>query len=228
MAQLQANLLSDSYWRLHRNAILSSLILFLVTNQQVSIDSIDGLTVSISYFLLSVIVFIWSTYAIIVLSLEGSREAALKTADTRADISQELTKIIEACDAVAKEINIRGARAQASISGIEGFARFLQISEEEKTPLAQLPPKEIRNLFDQRFDEIEKSLAHFKSLVSGSRTDLKRLSSLLTRRKKKIEVYLWKDRLRSFVTGLYLPAIFYVASLLYFIISIVISYFYTN
>ena len=91
------NLLSEIYWKLHRNSLASSTLLFLSANYLLNLRKYEGAVVDIPQNLQSALFFIWSTYAIIVLFLEGRKDESSRSARNRAQIENKYQVLNNSC-----------------------------------------------------------------------------------------------------------------------------------
>ena len=216
MSETRENLLSELYWRLHRNATLSSFLLFLSANHLINIKLIEGATVKIPDSLLSILIAIWATYAIIVFVFEGGREEALKTEKARSDIKETLRVVNETYNLIYTNINIRSANLDSSVRTIEHFASILNKTSDPNDPLANLPHSELQKILNSRIDEINHAVTSVSNSTNESKHDLNRVEKILQTNNKNVDRMLFRDRVRSFVTGLWPPRLLYALALLHF------------
>ena len=143
-------LLSELYWRLHRNATIASFLLFLSSNKLISVQGLEGLRANLPQGLLSIIIMTWATYAIAVFCLEGRREDALKSGQSRRDIEITLKKIDDLFNTIATKDNIRRSALEPAIDRIDYISSFVEISATNETSITAIINSEILNSL-QRF-----------------------------------------------------------------------------
>ena len=89
MSVMATDLLSELYWKLHRNSLISSGLLFLSAAHFIVLSNYDGAVVKIPENIQSILLFTWATYAIAVLCLEGRKDESSKSATSRAEIEKK-------------------------------------------------------------------------------------------------------------------------------------------
>ena len=121
-------LLSELYWKLHRNSTISSFLLFLSSNGLIHIQSLLGATVEEKNDnLVSFLLFVWASYAAAVFLFEGSREGARKTIEVREKDQKQVENFEKVYEEIRTSLTIIKARLEPVLgrmgSNIESLER---------------------------------------------------------------------------------------------------------
>ena len=148
---MSAVLLSDLYWRLHRNATISSFLLFLASNQFLHISEIEGTVVKLDDSLLTIFLAAWATYAIAVFAFEGGREGSVKSVEARAEITRRQISAENAYQQIAIEVNtFKNASGQA-LSAFRNSLQYLEANKKSDSPPAENLKKRLLSIYAHDF-----------------------------------------------------------------------------
>lgn len=255
-------LLSDLYWRLHRNATISSFLLFLSSNNLIyykdffDFGNFHGPTISIEKSLLSVVIFVWATYAILVFWFEGDKEQASKTLESRKDLKKQTEDIENVLQSIRSHLSIIQSRTHTDLARLSSTLNSLErhrigdspaamdikektaaISEDDfrhfESNLSRNEQYEILRRFKLAAieaiyarmsvllqlsrDELKVNIDDISRMTAGARSHLSEVESLLQRKKRAMHFEISRDKARVFLTGKYIPGLFYAFALLHFI-----------
>ena len=108
-------LLSDLYWKLHRNSTISSFLLFLSSNKLIYVASLLGVNFVKNDYLVSFFLFVWATYAFAVFWFEGSREGARKSTEVREKSQKQIENFEKIYQQIGTDLTIIHARMEPVI-----------------------------------------------------------------------------------------------------------------
>ena len=133
---MKETLLSDLYWRLHRNTTLASLLLFLSSNGLLHISGFEGADVDISDSLISFFLFVWATYALTVFALEGGREESVKSLEAQFVIKQRIETASKIYNEIGTNLNDYRKRIDPIVNGMSAAIKSSVVHKDTDGPIA--------------------------------------------------------------------------------------------
>ena len=129
-------LLSDLYWKLHRNSTISSFLLFLSANKLIHVANLLGATVEKNDNLVSFFLFIWASYAVAVFFFEGSREEARKSIEVREEKRRQLENFEKIYQEIKTSLTYIRGHLESNVGRMKSNIDSLERNRDSVSPVS--------------------------------------------------------------------------------------------
>ena len=194
---MESPTLSENYWRLHRNSLAASSLLFLASNNLIKFKGWENLEINISPSLIQVFSLFLATYAIFILYFEGSREENINSVEFLESIRNRNKILIDISNKISTNLSILLPRINTNLSTIEQRFNHANSNVSE--------------------NELEGAVQELAGSLSGLEKEISKIADLSKIVKNNVRLRLFSDKFRIFLSGFQFPATIYATSLLHFI-----------